>query len=612
MTNHVSIKKAGSSGACCIFCMALIETDIPTKIGPRGGLPWITQEQASERKAPMLNGASNSFEFNNPQFEAMRHQAYDSGLRQITLESIEQALLQHKEATKNYSALREPHPDASESSWKQRQNDAHATWLALEFERGGLLEKQKEHQTHISKTYKTIENFIRRNAGNKTKTFEQNTIQSITTLLENTADDISAPVIIDGIIQYLKKHGLYEQIDRILFPLMAFAQRSLNASDATQSLRVEDMFRLTTRNYIRNVLLTEGSLDTFDLWHKKAVNTTIDTITPPMVDAVFSIYREVGVLQDITAKTQWTRDNGTAVMWYEIPRLHQAITRLFSTSLVSKGGPLEVTRDFFTATAYRTHRPFAYFEDTRYYMLFLSLPGVRDDVLTSFLPAGIGLSKFDDTRILEAIPRAIEINKKNKLHTRMNKEPEIKQEPPRVLFRKTPAIVKMEEEKRAWKNKPNLKQTTRLATDGATQWLDMLSHIGRMAREGDEVVRGSIQRIAASDNKDAESIRGLLSHVLHTLTPEDKPILQDGLNSESMIVNQFLGRWMVKVDRIVLGSLVRWSQEQKPEVALSEEAMGIEKTPPPLSQNAVIFESPPVEAGIHNGKTRFLTPQNFQ
>lgn len=580
------------SGACLYFIhMGQIEVDIPARQTnfPRA-LPWATHEPIFIPYISPPENSSNPFEANNPQFEALRNQAYDSGIRHITLESIEQALLHHKEAKSNYKALQEPHPDDSDPLWENRKKEAYDTWLAWELERGGLLEKQKEHQTHINKTYKAIDSLISRATKGKTKNFEQNTVYAVTQLLQNTADDISAPVIIEGIIQYLKKHGLYEQIDRIMLPLMAFAQRSLNASDAP-SQRVEDMFRLTTRNYIRNVLLTEGSLDTFDLWHKKAVNTTIETITPSMVDAVFSIYKEVGVIQDITAKTQWTRSDNTNVRWYEIPRLRQAITRLFSTSLVSNGGPLEVTPDFFTATAYRTHRPFAYFEDTRYYMLFLSLPGIKDDVLTNFLPAGIGLSKFDDTRMLEAIPRAIEINKKNKLYTRINKEPESKQEPPQVSFEKDPAIVKMEEKQRAWKNKPNLEQTTQLVTDGATQWVDMLSHIVRMAREGDEVVRSSIQRIAASDNKDSKSIRELLSHALHTLTPEGQPIFSDGLHNETMIVEQLLGRWMVKVDHIVLGSLVRWSKVQKSEVIPPEEAIVIEKNPSTLPEKAVVFES---------------------
>jgi hypothetical protein len=610
MTNHVSIRKAGSSGACLYFIhMGHVETATPVYKTDIRGLPWIIQETVASSQPDITGPMPDVFEANDPQFEAMRRQAYDSGIRHMTLESIEQALLHHKEAKNNYTALQKPHPDDSDPLWENRKKEAYDAWLAWELKRGGLLEKQKEHQTHINKTYKAIDSLISRATKGKTKNFEQNTVYAVTQLLQNTADDVSAPVIIDGVIEYMKKHGMYEHIDRILFPLMAFAQRSLNASDAP-SQRAEDMFRLTTRNYIRNVLLTEGSLDTFDLWHKKAVNTTIETITPSMVDAVFSIYREIGVIQDITAKTQWTRTDNTTVRWYEIPRLHQAITRLFSTSLASSGGPLEVTRDFLTATAYRTHRPFAYFEDTRYYLLFLSLPGIRDDVLTNFLPAGIGLSKFDDIRILEAIPKAIEINKKNKLYARINKEPETKQEPPRVLFQKDPAIVKMEEEQRAWKNKPNLEQTTQLTTDGATQWTDMLSHIGRMAREGDQVVRNSIQRIAHSNNKDTESIRGLLSHVLQALKQEDRPIFHDGLHNEQMIVNQFLGRWMAKVDRIALGSLVRWSQEPV-DAAAQRKSSHVEKASV-FSQRAVIFESLPTETGIYREKIQFHSPQNFQ
>lgn len=219
-----------------------------------------------------------------------------------------------------------------------------------------------------------------------------------------TVDDASTPVVVDHVVESLKKHGLYTTLTSIKDTLDGFVRRSVlprhgRISQKGAERKVSDAMRLHTLHYAQRVLLEEepGPGDV------SARQIRLSHIKPEDTRAVFDVYKDMAAM--ISSVTD-TSDTSIKSVFFG------ALDRIMNSPLVGKGGILRLTPDQVTRSAHRTppkgHRDgtFAGFHMTRPLMLAV-MPGVPREVLER-LPVPNDPTKqplYLDTRAHQAIER---------------------------------------------------------------------------------------------------------------------------------------------------------------------------------------------------------------
>lgn len=386
---------------------------------------------------------------------------------------------------------------ASLNVWKQRYEK--------EIADHGWVNTRAGYQQELDSATRQIDTVLARMA-DKNGRSDEGAVQAVRDMATHTADAAAAPFLIDRMINLLQQRGLYTEIDSVLPDLQDFARRSLTAflpegkvvSTRDIKRHVDAMFRYSTLRYIRNVLLTEGKTDLWDAWKAKADAIQPHQITAEMTRHVFDIYRHVGELQHTV---------GT-----------NALGAIMESPLVANGGILEYTREFLSATLYKTKRPFVGYRNVRPSMLVASLPGLSDAALAS-LPLGAG-GLYDDPRVGLAVAAAKAGVQQSGLHAYIN-DPSRKRVLPATIAAPIAPNVAVTESlpARSIQHKPISTEDT---------WTPIMARMKQLIEQDDPAVMELFAKAVDAKHDNSAAVVALLELVLNTLTPEERSVFPSG------------------------------------------------------------------------------------
>lgn len=422
-----------------------------------------------------------------------------------------------------------PNADATDIVQKRRSVASLQGWkrrLEADNAKHDWVNTRVGYQQELDSATEHIDAVLERMADNHGRS-DDGALQAVRDMSAHTADAVAAPFLIDRMINLLQQRGLYQEIDSVLPDLQNFARRSLTAflpegkhvSARDIQRHVDAMFRYSTLRYIRGVLLTEGQTDLWDAWKHKADSIQPHHITPQITKSVFDIYRHVGELQH-TAGTR-------------------AFGAIMESPLVAKGGILEYTSEFLSATLYKTSKgPLKGYKTARPSMLVASLPGLSDAALHS-LPLGGG-GMYDDPRVEIAVTAAKERVIQSGLHTYIN-DPARRRVLPLTIQSNTAPKESVSVQR-------TLDSTKQQYVSKEEQWAPIVTVMKQLIAQEDEEIMGLFAKATDTKKDNSAEVIALFELVLNRLTPTERAVFPSG---QYDVVRQLAGHFMAHPEEYI-------------------------------------------------------------